>query len=167
MIPMPQRIPLITPRQSALPPLSDDSNAPADQPHTSAERTHTFKVMIPMPQRITSHASAERTHTFKVMIPMPQRITSPLGRAPSHLQSDDSNAPADHLTYLSEIQMPQRISLTPLSDDSNAPADQTHTSQSALTSLSDDSNAPADQTHTFRVTQRIPLTFLGRAPSYL
>ena len=125
----------LTSRQSALPPLSDDSNAPADQPHTSAEHPHTFKVMIPMPQRISAEhprtsrvviqkAPADPPHTSRVMIPMPQRITSHLGRAHSHLQS-------------------------------------------ALAPLSDDSNAPADQTHTFRVTQRIPLTFLGRAPSYL
>jgi len=128
---------------------SDDSNAPADL-LTPLERPH-------MPQRITSHlcrapshAPADQTHTFRVIIPMPQRIRlTPLSddsnapadhltylsgdsNAPAdHLTplSDNSNAPADHLTYLSEIQMPQRISLTPLSDDSNAPADQPHTSE--------------------------------------
>jgi len=61
-------------------------------------------VMIQMPQRITLTSaerpciSAERPRMSRVMIQMPQRITSHLGRAPSHIWSDDSDAPADHLT---------------------------------------------------------------------
>jgi len=50
---------------------------------------------------------------------MPQRIRLTPRQSALAPQSDDSNAPADHLT-------PRQSALAPLSNDSNAPADPPH-----------------------------------------
>ena len=89
MIQRPQRISAERPRISGV-----MIRMPQQITLTSAERPYISRVMIPMPQRITL-TSAERPRISRVMIQMPQRITSHLCRAPSHLWSDDSNAPAD------------------------------------------------------------------------
>jgi len=95
---------------------------------------------------------------------MPQRITSHLGRAPLHVWSDDSDAPADH-PHLG------RAPLHVWSDDHLA------SRQSALACLewwfkcpSGSPRISAEHPHTSGVMIRMPqriTSHLGRAPSHL